>query len=120
VRKGEKLQVPVKLTPAPRKPDPQETWLDGKHPLKGAQVANLSPSLGEELSISGWKGVAVIAVKRGSFARELGLRPGDLIARINDQDIDSVDGLQAALSQPHDEWKISIMRDGKLQSTIVK
>jgi len=120
VRKGEKLQVPIKLTPAPRKPDPQETWLDGKHPLRGAQVANLSPALGEELSISGWKGVVVMAVKRGSFARGLGLRPGDLIARINERDIDTVDDLQAALSEPHDEWEVSIMRDGKLQSTTVK
>jgi Do/DeqQ family serine protease len=119
MRRGEKLQVPIKLTPAPRKPDPQETWLDGKHPLKGAQVANLSPSLGEELSISGWKGVVVKTVKRGSFARELGLRPGDLIARINDRDIDTVDDLQAALSEPRDEWEVSIMRDGKLQSVTV-
>ena len=45
---------------------------------------------------------------------------GDLIARINEKDIDTVDALQAALSEPHDEWEVSIMRDGKLQSTTVK
>jgi serine protease Do len=120
VRRGERLEVPVQLTPAPREPEPQQTWLDGKHPLKGAQVANLSPSLGEELSISGWRGVVVTAVKRGSYARELGLRPGDLIARIGDQDIDSVKGLQAALGAPRDEWEISIMRDGKLKTVTIR
>ncbi|MGH6892671.1 MAG: Do family serine endopeptidase, partial [Dongiaceae bacterium] len=63
VRKGQRLELPVELVPAPRKPEPDETWLDGPQPLKGARVANLSPALGEELSVSGWKGVVVMAVK---------------------------------------------------------
>jgi serine protease Do len=120
VRKGERLDLPVKLAPAPRIPDPSETWLDGKHPLRGAEVANLSPALGEELSISGWQGVVVLAVKRGSFARELGLRQGDVIARVNGREIDSVAGLQAALGESRDEWEITIMRNGKLKSVTVR
>jgi Do/DeqQ family serine protease len=120
IRKGERLEVPVQLSPAPRVPEPDETVLDGQHPLRGAKVANLSPALGEELSISGWKGVVVLAVKRGSFARELGLRPGDVIARINGREIDAVAGLKAALATPHDEWEVSILRDGKLQSVTVR
>ncbi|MBL9036312.1 MAG: DegQ family serine endoprotease [Rhodospirillaceae bacterium] len=120
IRKGERLEVPVQLSPAPRVPEPDETVLDGQHPLRGAKVANLSPALGEELSISGWKGVVVLAVKRGSFARELGLRPGDVIARINGREIDAVAGLEAALATPRDEWEVSILRDGKLQSVTVR
>ena len=110
----------MQLTPAPRLPEPNQTVLDGKHPLNGAEVANLSPALGEELSISGWKGVVVTRVKRGSYARELGLRPGDIIARINGAEIADVGGLQAALADPHDEWEVSIMRDGKLQTVTVR
>ena len=120
VRKGERIEVPVQLTPAPRLPEPNQTVLDGKHPLNGAEVANLSPALGEELSISGWKGVVVTRVKRGSYARELGLRPGDIIARINGAEIADVGGLQAALADPHDEWEVSIMRDGKLQTVTIR
>ncbi len=120
VRKGERIEVPVQLSPAPTLPEPNPTVLDGKHPLKGAEVANLSPALGEELSISGWKGVVVTRVKRGSYARELGLRSGDIIARINGAEIDTVAALQAALADPHDEWEISIMRDGKLQTVTVR
>jgi serine protease Do len=119
VRKGERIELPVELAPAPRNPEPAETLLDGRHPLKGAEVANLSPALGEELSISGWQGIVVTKVKRGSFARELGLKPGDVIARINGIEIETIAGLQAALSEPRDEWEISIMRDGKLQTTKV-
>ncbi len=120
VRKGERLDLPVQLSPAPRVPEPDETVLDGKHPLKGAKVANLSPALGEELSISGWKGVVVLAVKRGSFARELGLKTGDVVARINGLEIDTVAALQVALGTPRDEWEIAILRDGKLQSVTVR
>ena len=120
VRKGEHIEVPVMLSPAPRDPEPDETVLDGRHPLKGAKVANLSPALGEELSISGWKGVVVLAVKRGSYARELGLRQGDIIARINGTEIETVDKLQQALGEPHDEWEIAIMRNGKLQTVTVR
>jgi serine protease Do len=120
VRKGERIEVPVALNPAPRVPEPNQTLLDGRHPLKGAEVANLSPALGEELSISGWKGVVVVAVKRGTYARELGLKPGDIIARINGADIDSVATLQKALGDERDEWELSIMRDGKLKSVTVR
>ena len=106
--------------PAPREPEPQETWLDGRQPLKGAQVANLSPALGEELSVSGWKGVVVVAVKRGSIARELGIRPGDIVARINGEDVDDVGELQEIVGQSADEWEISIERDGKIKTVTVR
>jgi Do/DeqQ family serine protease len=49
VRKGEQMDLPVELTPAPRDPNPEVIWLEGQQPLMGAQVANLSPALGEEL-----------------------------------------------------------------------
>ena len=116
VRKGEQMDIQVQLTPAPREPEPDETWLDGQQPLMGAQVANLSPALGEELSVSGWKGVVITAVKRGSFARELGLRPGDIVARVNGANIDTVKTLQAAVAGEHDNWELSIERDGKIKT----
>ncbi len=120
VRKGERLEVPVELVPAPREPEPNETWLDGEQPLTGAQVANLSPALGEELSVSGWKGVVIVGMKRGSFARNLGLRPGDIIARVNGEDVRDVAQLQELVSQSHDEWELSIERDGKVKTVTVR
>jgi serine protease Do len=116
VRKGEQMELPVELTPAPRDPNPEEIWLEGQQPLMGAQVANLSPALGEELSVSGWKGVVITAVKRGSYARELGLRPGDVVARVNGANIENVKQLQVALAGAHDEWELSIERDGKIKT----
>ncbi len=120
VRKGDRLELPVNLVAAPREPAPEETWLDGEQPLKGAQVANLSPALGEELSVSGWKGVVITAIKRGSFARNLGLRPGDIVARVNGTDVESVKQLRQLVADEQDEWQLSIERDGKTKTVTVK
>jgi len=120
VRKGEQLELPVQLVPAPRQPEPDETWLDGEQPLKGAQVANLSPALGEELSVSGWRGVVIVALKRGSFARNLGLRPGDIVARVNGTAVENVQQLRQLVATEQDEWQLSIERDGKTKTVTVR
>jgi len=120
VRKGEQLELPVELTPAPRQPEPDETWLEGEQPLTGARVANLSPALGEELSVSGWKGVVIVAVKRGSFARNLGLRPGDLVVRVNGANIENVDQLRTLMSAEQDKWELTVERDGKVKTVAVR
>ncbi len=120
VRKGEQLELPVQLTPAPREPQPDETLLEGDHPLTGAKVANLSPALGEELSVSGWRGVVVTGIKRGSFARNLGLRPGDIVTRINGVEIQNVTQLRSLVAVEQDEWAVTIERDGKVKTVTVR
>ena len=120
VRKGKQLELPVELTPAPREPKPNETVLAGNHPLRGAQVADLSPALGEELSVGGWRGVVITGLKRGSFARNLGIRPGDIIARINGVDIKSVAQLRDLVSVEREEWALTIERDGKVKTVTVR
>jgi Do/DeqQ family serine protease len=120
MRKGKLLELPVELMPAPREPEADETWLQGEQPLNGAQVANLSPALGEELSVSGWKGVVIVDVKRNSFARSLGLRPGDIIARIDGTEIESVAQLTEVLSVERDEWELTVERDGKVKTVTVR
>jgi serine protease Do len=120
MRKGKQLDLPVELTPAPREPAPEETWLQGEQPLNGAQVANLSPALGEELSVSGWKGVVIVDIKRNSFARSLGLRPGDIVARSNGTEVDTVAQLAELLSAEHDEWELTVERDGKVKTVKVR
>jgi serine protease Do len=120
VRKGKQMELPVQLTPAPREPEPDQTVLEGRSPLTGTQVANLSPALGEELSVPGWRGVVVTGLKRGSFARNLGIQPGDIIARVNGVDIESVDQLQELVSVEQDEWALTIQRDGKVKTVTVR
>ena len=80
----------------------------------------IRPALGEELSVSGWKGVVITEVKRGSYARELGLKPGDIVARVNGAAIDNVEDLKTALAGEHEEWELSIERDGKINTFTVR
>ena len=56
----------------------------------------------------------------GAFARSLGLRPGDLIARIDGTEIESVAQLTEVLSVERDEWELTVERDGKVKTVTVR
>ncbi len=119
-RDGAEERVAVDLMAAPEVPPPDRTALSGEHPLAGATVANLSPALAEELSIGeAWSGVVVVAVKRGSIAGRLRLAPGDVLLRLNDEEIASVEMLREALRSDAARWKITFRRDGETRTIVV-
>ena len=120
IRKGEALAVSVPLVAPPSDPPAQETILDGKQPLNGALIVNLSPALSEELGVQEWRGVAVMKIKRGSYADRFGLRPGDLLVKINDTRIDAVGDAVAALAAAPDKWSITVSRNGKVRTIEVE
>lgn len=91
--------------------------LAGRHPFSGAQVANLSPALAEELSLDEYRGVVVLGVRRRSTARSVGLRANDIIIRIGDQRVNNVRQLKGVVSQRRRVWRFSIKRDGRILST---
>ncbi|HEY4163097.1 MAG TPA: Do family serine endopeptidase [Dongiaceae bacterium] len=113
IRKGQKLDIPVSLIKAPEQPPRQETQLKGREPLAGAVVVNLSPAVSDELSIGEWQGVAVQKIRRGSYADQFGLEPGDILVKVNGSAISSVDELVAAVSASTDNWTITINRGGE-------
>ncbi|MGO1121170.1 DegQ family serine endoprotease [Rhodovibrionaceae bacterium A322] len=119
-RKGKSLELVMPLERAPEDPPRNITQLEGRQPLAGATVANLSPRLADELDISGqWEGVIVLETPRNSPAGRLGLRPGDLMVSVNDQAIERVAGLQDVLAVESDGWKISINRNGKIKTVTI-
>jgi serine protease Do len=104
------------LIAAPENPPRNEVRLNGKYPLSGAVVANLSPALAEELDLTGaWDGVIILKVARGSVADRLRFRPGDIIVAVNRQEVRDVTALDAALKRAKDSWRISFSREGKLR-----
>ena len=52
-RDGRQHSVSVAVQPPPEDPPRQTTMLDGRHPLAGAEVANLSPALADEIGFQG-------------------------------------------------------------------
>jgi serine protease Do len=116
VRRGKMLELPVSLIEAPEEPARDETQLKGEQPLNGAVVVNLSPAVSDELGVGEWKGVAITKIRRGSYADQIGLEPGDLLIKINGQDVLSVDAVVAAVAQPADKWSLTVSRNGQTKT----
>jgi serine protease Do len=122
LRRAEALDLELPLEPPPEEPASDPRLLDGHQPLAGATVVNLSPKLAEDLGIADlWRGVMVLKVARGSPARRLGFRPGDLIWGVNGEDIEDTAELEAVIdAATSDVWQLEVERDGHRTSFEVK
>jgi serine protease Do len=115
LRAGKEVVLEVPLTAPPEKPLRDRSALQGRHPLSGATVVNMSPAVADELGLVEWKwGVAVVEVQPGSYASRF-LRPGDMVSGINGQDVKSVSDLKQRVAGG--VQSLSIGREG-LISTI--
>jgi serine protease Do len=111
----------ILLATAPERPPRNETTLRDRSPFSGARVANLNPALAEELSRNyEQREVIVLAVRRGSPARRIGLKPGDIIVEINHMRIRSVRDLKNALQMNDREWAIAVRRKGRVLRTTIR
>jgi serine protease Do len=120
LRQGKEQSLSLRLIGPPETPARDETVLNGRNPLAGAKVANLNPALVEEISFEGASdGVVVLDVARGSAAAGLGLRPGDLLLKVNDQAINSVRDLTGAVNAQTRRWTISVRRGDQTLTTTV-
>ena len=119
LRRGRALEVALPLERAPELPPRDETNLDGRQPLAGARVANLSPALAEEIGLERWSGVILVHVGRRGVARRLGFRPGDIIRSIEGERVRSVDHLVELVREPRTLWRIVLERGGRSLSVEV-
>lgn len=119
LRQGRERPLRFDVIAPPEIPPRNVTELAGRHPFSGAAMADLSPALAHELRIEGVeRGVVVMEIRRGSTARRLGFRRGDILLRINGKEPRSVAGLKRLLETADDRWKVSLMRDGKAVSYV--
>ena len=122
LREGRLLDVTIALMPPPEDPPRQTTLLQGRNPLAGAVVANLSPAVIEELALESGarEGVVVLEVQPRTPAQRLRLEPGDVLVRVNDVSIDSVDTVVSVLDRGwHREWRLAIRRGDRVIETVV-
>jgi Do/DeqQ family serine protease len=93
-----------------------------KRGLLGVNIYSLTPDMAKSLNIPDTEGVLVSQVSGGSAAEKAGIRPGDVITRINGQYIRSHSSLRNAigLSRVGDTLQVNLIRDRKpLQVTAV-
>ena len=113
-RKGKQRRADVAIVPPPEIPPRNETILSAASPFQGLRVINVSPAVIEELKLRGVDdGVVVTGVRRGSTARRLGFRKGDVIQQINGQDIALIKELRLWEGRDPSVWQIYLRRKGK-------
>ena len=121
VRNGQLATLTIKLISAPEVPPRDLTFIEGQNPYAGAEVANLSPALAEEISVdSDLSGVIVIRLKRGSPADRIGLEPGDILLRLNGETIGSVATLREFVRRNYSAWQVEIRRGGRVLQIVVQ
>ena len=121
VRRGEVNTLSVALERAPEVPRRDVTLIEGANPYAGAEVANLSPALAEELSLdTELTGVIVLRVRRGAPADRVGLEPGDLLLKLNGQAIGSVSALRKMAAEEADGWRMEIGRNGRVLQLFIR
>jgi S1-C subfamily serine protease len=108
------------LIAAPETPARDTRELDGASPFTGATVANLSPAVADELSLAETQGVVVLETKAYSPARRLGLRPGDIIAKLNGESISTVRQLDGLIAQRARAWDLTIRRGNEEYRTVIR
>ncbi|MBV8193560.1 MAG: Do family serine endopeptidase [Alphaproteobacteria bacterium] len=114
IRGGKEFVFTMKLAPPPEDPPRDLANLDGRQPLSGASVANMSPAVADELGLVEWRsGVIVMDVKPGSYAGRF-VRAGDMILGVNGQEVHNVAELKKRIA--NGVASVSIGREGMVST----
>ena len=113
-RNGRRLPVELRIEAAPKPGKDDARNLSGQHPLSGVRVANLLPSLADELGIDTEAGVVVVQVVPGSVAARFNFRPGDVISQVGGVEVETVAALEEMLKRRPRVWTLSVKRGGQV------
>ncbi len=89
-----------------------------KRGLLGVEAQDITPELAEALNLDSTKGTVISAVTEGGAALEAGIKPGDVIIRIDEKTVTSSANLRnmIGLKRVGDSVNIELMREGKQKS----
>jgi serine protease Do len=99
--------------------EPDLTQLASVEPTQGARafgmaVQDLTPEIAQQLGMENVEGVVVSGVDPGGPAQEAGIRRGDVIVEVDQQEVKDADALQEQLSGA-DERALLLIRRGENQ-----
>jgi Do/DeqQ family serine protease len=88
----------------------------GRDPLTGCKVANLSPAVALEVGMDDdtREGVIVLEVTDKTPAARLGVKRGDIVVAVNNEQVKSVAQLVSILEAADGGWRLSVERGGKV------
>lgn len=114
LRDGREITLNVRAEKAPGRTDGGRL-IDGRNPLQGAFVAELTPAMADAKGLDPFvgRGLVVLQIDPRGFAARAGLRPGDFIRAVNGRPVRSESELAAATAQNARRWSITIERQGQ-------
>jgi serine protease Do len=88
----------------------------------GATVQSLTPEIAESLGVNEHKGALVAELTPGGPSEKAGLRPGDLVMKVNGHDVASASGLtrEVGLARAGEEIRLQVRREGRMQDVVVR
>lgn len=88
---------------------------DEKAGFLGVQIQDLSDQLSDYFKVKNGNGVLVSEVVESSPAAKAGLKAGDIILKVDDEDIENAGDLTTTIRsyKPESKVSISVIRDGK-------
>jgi S1-C subfamily serine protease len=105
---------------APEAPEfrPLTPYLVGRNRVAGAEVVDLQPELAQYFEVAG--GVLVVDVAAGTPAAMAGIIPGDVITRIDQVGVRSVEDLRFGVSVAGDSLPVAIIRQGNSMQVLLR
>jgi len=101
---------PVPAAPSTEPFRPLTPYLLGSNRVAGAQVIDVQPELGAYFGVD--RGVLVVEVSPGTPAAIAGMRPGDVITRLDRFSVTTVDELRYGVAQAGDTLPVTLIRQG--------
>ncbi|WP_417671570.1 DegQ family serine endoprotease [Roseibium sp.] len=121
LRSGKQVLLDIPLQPAPETIPRDTRTLSEYTPFEGVTVMNLSPAVAEELRLDGTlEGVVVATVQPGSMAARVGLKVGDIVRAVNEEEITSTRKLEGVTKVPPRVWRLEIERNGKISRIVLR
>ena len=113
--RGRQVALDIRLERLPETVPADETVITGQNPLAGSSVANISPRVLDRLRVRyRGEGVIITEVQRGSPAARAGFRPGDILLKVNRNEIRSVDAVVEITASGGRSWGFEVNRRGSL------
>jgi serine protease DegQ len=93
-----------------------------EHAYMGLAPGAITPQIAERLNLQDATGVVVLSVSEGGPADDAGIRPGDIITKIGDDELSAPEGLLSALRQrePGDSVTVETRRGSETQTVEVR
>ncbi len=122
IRDGAELSLPMTLEARPKESGDSARNLSGRGPLEGLTVANITPTLVDQLALDdGDRGVVVLSVRAGSIAQRANrIQRGDIIMAVSGEQIETVEDLVRVANIPARSWRIQLKRNGRRYNLIFR